>query len=265
MKIITTDFFNKSLSEYGDFEVEIDSGWSILDSIIDFESGLLVITTQNDNKNTWKNLGGGARGILTRQYIIDKSAKKILSAVEWRKYFDYDSKITISANNEWKMISQRIYNIERDTDLYDEKIYEISSNQLIAQSTSLAFRDKERETLLAQHIRQTIEKPQIEAEAAARRAQEPIQYCGCCNKEVNYMPRYPKYICSDCYKLPKTDKQGQLIEFGNTSMFGGFTVYYIDEAGKILSQDDSHSSFMCQINGRTYFAEEGKFGGIVIQ
>jgi hypothetical protein len=265
MKIHKTTSSQIRKSEYGNFELQADAGWSIFDSFIDYSSGLLVVSTQNDDESTWENLGGGARGILTQKYIIDIETQKILSPDEWRKRFDYSIQTQISADNRWKMISQRVHNAERNSDSYLEKLYEVGSDTVISESTSAAFRDKARETLLERHILDEIAKPQIKAEAAERLAREPKQYCGCCGKQVGYMPRYPRYICDTCYNLPKTDEQGRLVRFSNAGMFGGFVVYYIDEAGAIISQDDKHSSFVCYINGRAYVAQEARFGGIVIE
>ncbi|GIJ95211.1 hypothetical protein [Capnocytophaga stomatis] len=69
---------------------------------------------------------------------------------------------------------------------------------------------------------------------------EHKQWCSNCYKEVSYYGRYPKYICKDCASKEKFDKNGNLI-------------------------DDVEVECVCFIDGKEYFAEEARFGGMVIQ
>lgn len=91
------------------------------------------------------------------------------------------------------------------------------------------------------------------------------QFCSNCNKEVRYNPRYPKYICSDCSAKNKYSKEGQLLEFYNSDLSGGLNIVYKDTEGNVVKEDDSKSECICLIDGKDFFAQEARFGGVVIQ
>ena len=86
------------------------------------------------------------------------------------------------------------------------------------------------------------------------------QYCSNCKKEIGFQQRYPKLICGEC--LSKiTDKNNRLVEFFNTEGLGyGCQGYYCE-----TQQKEKYNSDICFLEGKEYFAEEGRFGGIVIQ
>ena len=86
------------------------------------------------------------------------------------------------------------------------------------------------------------------------------QYCTNCQKEVNYSPRYRNYICKDCATLI-TDVNGRKVKFYNESFSGGCIGYYYDNA----KQQEPYDSNICYINGNVFYAQEARFGGIVIQ
>jgi hypothetical protein len=91
------------------------------------------------------------------------------------------------------------------------------------------------------------------------------QWCALCYQEVPYNVRYPKYVCSECKSKNKYDSRGNLLDFSNQSITGGFRIYYMDKEGKTIRQDDSQDYCECLIDGQLFFAREAKFGGIVIQ
>lgn len=82
------------------------------------------------------------------------------------------------------------------------------------------------------------------------------QYCPICNNEVRANPRYPNYICHECTRDP-TDENGRLLDFYNESLSGGFIAQYRDTK----EVRDSH---ICFIKGIKCYANEARFGGIVI-
>ena len=83
------------------------------------------------------------------------------------------------------------------------------------------------------------------------------QYCPICNVEVLLNPRYPNHLCKDCAKKP-VDENGRELEFFNVSASGGFVAKYKDNNSK----RDSH---ICFVDGVKCYANEARFGGIVIQ
>lgn len=86
------------------------------------------------------------------------------------------------------------------------------------------------------------------------------QFCPSCEKERGFSQRYPKSICGQCVS-ETTDLKGKKVEFFNTEALGyGCQGYYVG-----TEQKEKYESELCYINEKEYFAEEGRFGGIVIQ
>lgn len=91
------------------------------------------------------------------------------------------------------------------------------------------------------------------------------QWCANCYKEVNYQGRYPKYICSECAAKEKWDKDGNLLEFTNLGLSGGFKIIRKNRGGQIIDENHTQHSCDCIIDRKLFFAQEARFGGIVIQ
>lgn len=69
--------------------------------------------------------------------------------------------------------------------------------------------------------------------------------------------RYPKYVCPECAE--KTcDAAGRRVAFQNLDFAGGCGGFYPDTKEKYPSQD-------CYIDGIPCYADEARFGGIVVQ
>jgi predicted amidophosphoribosyltransferase len=83
------------------------------------------------------------------------------------------------------------------------------------------------------------------------------QLCPICGKAQKKIPRYPDYICRDCAKRA-SDEQGRPLEFFNQGMSGGFYARHVGTREK----SDNH---ICFIDGIKCWADEARFGGIVIQ
>lgn len=94
---------------------------------------------------------------------------------------------------------------------------------------------------------------------------EMKQWCANCAAEVYYQARYPKYICRECASKEITDDQGNLLDFSNTGFSGGFRIITKNRQGQLLKEDDSKPFCDCIIDGKWFFAQEARFGGIVIQ
>jgi hypothetical protein len=83
------------------------------------------------------------------------------------------------------------------------------------------------------------------------------QTCPICNAEVQPNERYPKYVCEHCAVLA-TSLDGRPLVFSNADMSGGFITYYRDS-------NEVFGSHECFIKGTKCYADEARFGGIVIQ
>lgn len=396
MKIIKSNLFRHRQCKYGNFKLQPDKDWSISYSFIDFESGLLIVSTNDDNENHWENLGYNGRRIPSKKYVIDLDNLKILAPKEWSKFFNYESKISYSSDNKFKLTTQRIHHKEDNTDTIQEKLEFIESGH-ISTSESLAFSEQKRENLLEQTIRMIEEnqekkkrlenkltlnefylkelnslnekdiifnyihndscyqlsfianefilskeilttekneynqydfkfykefkniedfwnyfsetnswfidysilslsnnKPHLLAKFIIPffnqlrknhlftfedyhkinqwqnliwndeyRATENKQWCSLCKKEIDYFPRYPKYICNECSSKDKFDINGNLVEFSNLGISGGLKITrYINQT---TEEDDSQLMCDCTIENKLFFVHEARFGGIVIQ
>ena len=88
-----------------------------------------------------------------------------------------------------------------------------------------------------------------------------------------YTARYPKMICQKCSNGDNgkiLDSFGNEVSFSNIDISGGFASYHKiknnnnnnnDNENKIIQKEDH----MCWINSVQCYADEARFGGIVIQ
>jgi hypothetical protein len=88
------------------------------------------------------------------------------------------------------------------------------------------------------------------------------QCCPICGAEVRYNPRYPRYVCSGC-AAKASDEVGRQLGFADATVVDGvikvgFLAWYLDTGEKRRSHE-------CYINGIKCWAEEARFGGIVIR
>lgn len=83
------------------------------------------------------------------------------------------------------------------------------------------------------------------------------QYCPICVGEVVPSSRYRRYVCADCDGR-STDETGRLLRFSNEGFSGGFIAKYADT-------DEVRDSHICFIDGVKCWADEARFGGIIIQ
>lgn len=88
---------------------------------------------------------------------------------------------------------------------------------------------------------------------------QPTQKCPICDSDTFQMLRYPHYVCDICISTYDTlTVDNKKIEFSNISPFGGFQ-------SKIEGENEYGSEHYCYINGIKCYADEARFGGIVIQ
>ncbi|MHC5778891.1 hypothetical protein [Nostoc sp.] len=81
--------------------------------------------------------------------------------------------------------------------------------------------------------------------------------CPICSTPTRYFSRYPRAVCNTCYSKA-SDAQGRKLSFFNTSMSGGFE-------GIVSETKEKYESQICYIEGVRCWAEEARFGGIVIE
>ena len=81
--------------------------------------------------------------------------------------------------------------------------------------------------------------------------------CPICSTPLLHKPRYPRYVCSDCVKRAST-AQGRKLTFSNLSFSGGFEARFADT-------DRRYPQHECFIDGIRCWADEARFGGIVVQ
>lgn len=73
-------------------------------------------------------------------------------------------------------------------------------------------------------------------------------------------PRYPRGVCSACQNTGMFDKDGNPIDFFNIDAGGGFMSITVVNDKKVRGENHQ-----CFIRGHECRAEEGRFGGIVVQ
>jgi hypothetical protein len=81
--------------------------------------------------------------------------------------------------------------------------------------------------------------------------------CPICSTELNFNERYPKSICNNCCELAM-DKNGRKLRFHNLSFAGGYEAIFDDTK-------EVYNSHICFISGIECWADEARFGGIVIE
>ena len=83
------------------------------------------------------------------------------------------------------------------------------------------------------------------------------QYCPICSMPVQPSGRYPHYLCAACAKRA-VDINGRALSFFNVSLSGGYNA-------KFTYTKETYNSHICYIDGLKCYADEARFGGIVIQ
>ncbi len=81
--------------------------------------------------------------------------------------------------------------------------------------------------------------------------------CPLCNVPLDPYTRYPHYICNECAEKA-TDKDGRPLHFYNEDFWGGF-------GGEYRDNGENYDSHFCYVDGHECYADEFRFGGIVIQ
>lgn len=167
MKVLKSNIFKKRKCEFGNFELVPEPGWKISQSFIDFESGLLIISESDENEENWIDTGFGSRTIPNKEHKIDTKTGDILTFKEWSKYFTYETTEFISEDKKYKLVTTRVYEPERNSDVIKEKLIELKSDRKPSSSDSIAFRKEKRVNLLESLYRQEKEILKRKAEVDA--------------------------------------------------------------------------------------------------
>lgn len=83
------------------------------------------------------------------------------------------------------------------------------------------------------------------------------QACPVCGSSLEPQSRYPRYACEGCTSRA-CSADGRPLTFANEGFDGGYVARYADTGEPY----DSHD---CWIDGVACYADEARFGGIVIE
>ena len=81
--------------------------------------------------------------------------------------------------------------------------------------------------------------------------------CPICSKPTPHQERYPLSVCSNCFNKA-SDRTSRKLSFFNTDMSGGYEAI-VKETG------EKYQSHTCYIDEVECYADEARFGGIVIE
>jgi hypothetical protein len=84
--------------------------------------------------------------------------------------------------------------------------------------------------------------------------------CPICDEPKRPIGRYPNYVCKSCLNNYKTlDKDGNEITYSNINWTGG-----ISSMKNGIKSEQENAEVFCYVNSIECFAQEARFGGIVI-
>lgn len=83
--------------------------------------------------------------------------------------------------------------------------------------------------------------------------------CPICNERMPFWERHPLRICGTCASTTK-DTDGCSVTFRNLDWMGGFVSVHTIDRGIAMRHDH-----ICYVNGIKCYADESRFGGIVIE
>lgn len=85
------------------------------------------------------------------------------------------------------------------------------------------------------------------------------QQCSYCQQAISLTKRYPHRICDNCQQL-LTDNTGGSVAYANNDFAGGILGFYTD-----TNPPEPYNSLTCYIGNVAFRAQEGRFGGIIVQ
>lgn len=193
MQVLRCSPEHPDCSPHGAYRLVPDAGWELLQTFIDFSSGLLIVSTNCTDRSLWTDDGFGARTIPTRTYVVDAASGMLLSPEAWRAHFDYRPHRRRSEDGTLELVSRRVPAERRNDDDIEEELFEVASGKLVGRSSSIGFHHAPHEDLLDAHLRKQREaaerqraldaklSPEVHAarvQAALEAGQLVIAYCG---------------------------------------------------------------------------------------
>lgn len=245
-------------SELGNFSIEYDkSKLELLDSYVDFASGLLILTF-SDKENTVRTGGTVIHDVFYT--VIDANVPCILTASEWTKRFDYSEKTETTADGRFFLKTKRVHNPETQKDSVHEELYEAESGKLISSSQSVAFRKERHETLYENILRREAEKAKMREKEESKQSLEIFDG----EQKANVLPSDTVFAFSDGNTIWKVvfrngkfvllKKTENDISFVEQSTFDAFTHFW----AYFTNKKDWFSVFTFRPDllsrGRKYFA-----------
>ncbi len=181
--------------EFKDVYIIPSKGYEVNEPYIDFESGLLIIR-EDDNYRVEGTCAFTT--IPTIEHKLDPTTYKILTFEEWSQYFNYDKQEIISDDGKYKLITQRVYKKERDSDSIEEKLIDLETHEVISSGSRVAFHERKLENLLERNYR---EQREIE------------EY----KKHIDALPTLDEFLVQELAKLK--DEQLIISYHNNTNSF----------------------------------------------
>jgi len=83
------------------------------------------------------------------------------------------------------------------------------------------------------------------------------QACPICDEEVKTNPRHPRYLCRARVGWA-TDENAEQVHFFQSSPDGRYAARYV-------ATGDDYPSHECCVDGVKCWADEARFGGIIVQ
>ncbi|MCE3229681.1 MAG: hypothetical protein K0S32_4232, partial [Bacteroidetes bacterium] len=151
-----------------DYGFTPEPGWKLSQCYFDYESGLLIVSVSIIDESKWIDTGFGSRTIPTKEFKIDPKTKKVLSFEEWSRYFNYEKVETFSEDGKFKLITQRVYDPERNSDSIKEELIYVPTGVSSGTGSGIAFYESKRENMLESHYRRMKEKEEYKAKEAAK-------------------------------------------------------------------------------------------------
>ena len=109
----------------------------------------------------------------------------------------------------------------------------------------------------AGRLRRDAAADRVVLEGRLGRFRDAGQRCPICRVQVEANGRYPRYLCDACSSRT-VDAFGRGLSFRNTSLGGGL-------AAADVASGQSHDCQACFVDGVPCWADEARFGGIVVQ
>jgi hypothetical protein len=180
-------------------------------------------------------------------YLKYKPSKKFSSINELWEFITRTEKWYLEYSPDIKNIEDYIEEItplivNTTNELRRRMEFSESENFIIARWDNLILRNKEK------------------SEIILKESKKLTTYCSNCGRKKGFDQRYPKSICHNC-SLKLTDLNGRRVEFFNSQTTRSHCQgYYFG-----TEQKEMYDSELCYINGKEFYAEEARLGGIVIQ